>query len=300
MLSIFYVPAQNASQNVYSPSSSKPQYVVEDWLARFGDQIELHAFDPVSREALKRVHLPEMVDGILDGQLANGFGNKNPSVAASLPYTSGSLLSAAEHAVLHRTHTCSPTSGFHHAGFAAPGGFCTFNGLMLTAVTLRECGLVNRVGILDCDVHYGNGTDDIIQTLGLNYICHRTMGAGLDIGMGTGVFSPDEGGQARFLRWLDRSIEDLRDCDVILYQAGADAHVDDPLGGKLETRTMAERDRRVFSAFRRKPLVWNLAGGYQRLPGKTGADEIEPVLALHRQTMQICLNVNAITPAAFA
>jgi hypothetical protein len=63
---------------------------------------------------------------------------------------------------------------------------------------------------------------------------------------------------------------------------------------------MAERDRRVFSAFRRKPLVWNLAGGYQRLLGKTGADEIEPVLELHRQTMQICLDVNAITPAAFA
>jgi len=34
-------------------------------------------------------------------------------------------------------------------------------------------------------------------------------------------------------------------------------------------------------------MVWNLAGGYQLVPGKTGAEQIEPVLALHRETARL-------------
>ena len=92
-------------------------------------------------------------------EMANGFGNRSAGVAASLAYTSGSMVAAAEHAVLHREVVCSPTSGFHHAEYGSAGGYCTFNGLMVTALALKDAGLVNRVAILDCDAHYGNGTD---------------------------------------------------------------------------------------------------------------------------------------------
>ena len=53
--------------------------------------------------------------------------------------------------------------------------------------------------------------------------------------------------------------------DVILYQAGADVHVDDPFGGLLTTEEMRARDRAIFSLARDLsiPLTWNLAGGYQ-------------------------------------
>ena len=100
---------------------------------------------------------------MLDLSIDNGFGNRNAQVAASLPYTSGSLLAAARHALEHRENVCSPTSGFHHAGYDSAEGFCTFNGLMVTALALLEEGVVRSIGILDCDAHYGNGTDDIVQ-----------------------------------------------------------------------------------------------------------------------------------------
>jgi acetoin utilization deacetylase AcuC-like enzyme len=76
------------------------------------------------------------------------------------------MLAAAEYAVLHNEVVCSPTSGFHHAEYRNAGGYCTFNGLMVTALALKDAGLVNRVAILDCDAHYGNGTDSIIKQIG--------------------------------------------------------------------------------------------------------------------------------------
>jgi acetoin utilization deacetylase AcuC-like enzyme len=73
------------------------------------------------------------------------------------------------------------------------------------------------------------------------------------------------------------------DLDLLIYQAGADVHVDDPLGGILTTEQMRQRDRLVFSIARAKniPLAWNLAGGYQT--------PVSKVVALHEQTMDACL-----------
>ena len=210
---------------------------------------------------------------MLDLSIDNGFGNRNAQVAASLPYTSGSLLAAARHALEYRENVCSPTSGFHHAGYDSAEGFCTFNGLMVTALALLEQGAVRSIGILDCDVHYGNGTDDIVKRLGVQGIRHHTMGAHFR--------HRDEA--SLFEQWLHRAIEDCLDVDLLIYQAGADPHVNDPLGKVLTGVQMAKRDHAVFSAFQGRPLVWNLAGGYQR--DVNGG--IEPVLKLHRTTAQI-------------
>jgi acetoin utilization deacetylase AcuC-like enzyme len=294
MLNVFYVPAQCAPQSSYSPSSIKPQYVVRDWERRFGGQINVCGFEPVGRAAFKRVHDSEMVDAVLDRRAANGFGNRSLAVANSLPYTAGSLVAAAEFAVLHKTQTCSPTSGFHHATFDSPQGYCTFNGLMVTAMLLRDAGLVHSVGVIDCDAHYGNGTDDIIRRLNLDWVCHHTMGAHFHSQRDVAASSS---GASAYARWLQRAIDDVRGCDLVIYQAGADPHINDPLGGVLTTQQMVERDRMVFEGLRGRPLVWNLAGGYQTTSSVTGSDadaeaaRLEPVLALHRNTIQVHLEV---------
>ncbi len=73
--------------------------------------------------------------------------------------------------------------------------------------------------------------------------------------------------------------------DVVLYQAGADPHIDDPLGGWMTTRDLAERDRRVFesAATAGVPIAWNLAGGYQT--------PLRKVLDIHHNTLRACANV---------
>ena len=78
---------------------------------------------------------------------------------------------------------------------------------------------------------------------------------------------------------MDAALDDLQGCDVVLYQAGADPHVNDPLGGQLTSKEMAMRDAAVFSNL--PNVVWNLAGGYQR--DENGG--ISYVLHLHTMTL---------------
>ena len=70
----------------------------------------------------------------------------------------------------------------------------------------------------------------------------------------------------------------------MIYQAGADLHVNDPLGGFLTTAELAERDRIVFFVAKASgiPVVWNLARGYQ--------EPVARILELHRNTMLTCVS----------
>jgi acetoin utilization deacetylase AcuC-like enzyme len=278
-MKVFYRPEQVASSRQPSPSALKPQLVVADWLADPLINAEICTFEPVSAKILMLAHSPRFVRGVLSGGLKNGFGTRHPDVCASLTYTTGSMLAAAEYAVTHREAVCSPTSGFHHAEVATAMGYCTFNGLMVTALALKKAGLVKRVAILDCDAHYGNGTDHIINALGVDWVRHHTLGK---------HFYNEEGAaDGKFEAWLQEAIEDCLGCDLVIYQAGADPHVDDPLGGILTSAQMNWRDRTVFERLGHLPLVWNLAGGYQVASGETEAQKREPILALHRETARL-------------
>lgn len=278
-MKVFFRPEQAARNgNCFSPSAHKPAQVVRDWLDRgLVRPQDVLGFEPATRQDLCRAHAPDFVASVLDLRQDNGFGNRDAQVAASLPYTSGSLLAAARHATRQQENVCSPTSGFHHAGHDFAEGFCTFNGLMVAALALLEGGQVQRVGIVDCDAHYGNGTDDIIERLDVQGVRHFTMGRHFRSRACVGE------GAGRFFGWLRRALDACRDVDLLIYQAGADPHVNDPLGGLLTGVEMAQRDHAVFDAFRGRALVWNLAGGYQR----DEAGGIEPVLKLHRATVQI-------------
>lgn len=78
---------------------------------------------------------------------------------------------------------------------------------------------------------------------------------------------------------LPEIVRSMRDCAVLLYQAGADPHVNDPLSGWLTTEQLRRRDEIVFREARALglPVAWNLAGGYQ----KDAAGGIGPVLEIH-------------------
>ena len=111
-------------------------------------------FTPASVLELCLAHDPAYVRGILGGDLPNGFGNTSPDVARSLPYTTGAMMAAAR-AALETGCACAPVSGFHHAQYDSAVGYCTFNGLVVTAEVLLRAGAVERVLILDCDMHRG-------------------------------------------------------------------------------------------------------------------------------------------------
>ena len=274
-MKVFYRPEMNSLQaNSFSPSAGKPRLAVTDWLRKgIITKSDILSFEPATREQLSLAHGRWYVDNVLDLKVVNGFGNANADVARSLPYTSGSMLAAAEYAILHNEHVCSPTSGFHHAMYHYGQGYCTFNGLMVAAVAVINAGLADKVAIIDCDAHYGNGTQDIIEHLNLGRVVkHFTAGQHFHC-------KEDAEGD-KYIKWLLSACKQAADADLVIYQAGADPHLRDPLGGILSSQTMLERDEIVSAAFHGKPLAWNLAGGYQT----TEKGSLNPTLQLHRAT----------------
>lgn len=276
-LPVFYTPKMLARPRSYSPSAGKPAEVVASWAAS-RLPLDLHEPTPATRDELARAHDRGWVDAVLACRADNGFGERSLEVAASLPYTTGAMLSAARHARTKGGIVCAPCSGFHHAGPRTATGFCTFNGLVVTALALRAEGLATRVGILDCDMHYGDGTDAILDALGVrSSVLHFSVGA--EYGNASDA--------ARFFADLPRIVQSMCDCDVVLYQAGADPHVDDPLGGWLTTDELRLRDRIVFEQLvaHSVPVAWNLAGGYQR----DASGGIPKVLEIHENTAREAL-----------
>lgn len=274
-MNVFYTSKMVADSGSPSPSAAKPAKVVDSWQKQF--DITIVEPEPVTVEELEQAHDPDFVREILNCTRNNGFDNKSQAVAASLMYTSGSMLSAARHALANVTMAASPCSGFHHAEYNKAMGYCTFNGLMVTAFALKKSG-VGRVGILDLDMHYGNGTAHIMWMRNVDWIQHFTGGA---------EYREAYQAEEFFSTRLPEVLESMSDCDIVLYQAGADPHINDPHGGWLTTEQLKMRDTVVFTTLAKKkiPVAWNLAGGYQVEPDGS----IPKVLEIHDNTMSECI-----------
>lgn len=276
---VFYRDEMVARFKNFSPSAGKPSEVMASWNKL---SIPLGIVKPTraTEVDLCLAHDEKYVHDILSCSINNGFGNSLPGVAASLPYTVGAMIDASREAIRNKQVAVAPCSGFHHAGYNKSSGYCTFNGLIISACVLIRERQASKVGILDFDMHYGNGTDEIIAEIDLfDCIVHYTAGGK--------YFNKDQAKD--FLKQIPAIMEDMSDCDIILYQAGADPHIDDPLGGWLTTEQLAERDWQVFSAAKRMniPIAWNLAGGYQT----DSKGSIRPVLDIHDNTMKECAQV---------
>ena len=279
-------PGLQTEHEVPSPSAKKPKEVAE--ALRNEPDVEFILPEPVTIEDLKRCHDPEYVDGVMSLKVKNGFGTISQSVVDSLPYTNGAQYLAAKLAKPD-SPTCALVSGFHHAGYHGwenLGWFCTFNGLMVAAAKLIEEDHKSKILILDCDQHWGNGTDDILKEV--PELAEKVT----NISFGHYFWSPH---YARFyLEWLEPDgrissiVKQIRP-DVIIYQAGADVHINDPYGGVLTTEEMYERDVRVFSLAKELgvPITWNLAGGYQI----SEDGKIDKVIELHLNTFKACRKV---------
>ena len=260
----------------YSPSAEKPAQAIADWTQRDMD-IELVEFEPATIDDLALAHSRKFAQDVLSGERRNGHGNTTKEVTESCLKTVGSLIAACRAAFTERI-VCSPTSGFHHAGYKYNGAFCTFNGLIVAARKMIAEGRCSKVAILDCDAHYGDGTDNCIDTLKLkDQIKHWTFGE---------HYHGADFDQSQFVSQVQKFLRDAvaSGVQLLIYQAGADPHVNDPLGGTMTTKQMRQRDRVVFAECVKLglPVAWVFAGGYQR----DESGRIAPVLNLHRATAE--------------
>jgi acetoin utilization deacetylase AcuC-like enzyme len=242
--------------------------------------------EPIYEETelqLEAIHDKSYVKNVLSGDDVNGYGSSGLSAHTENMH---SVLSCA---IMHEaalmalknpaTTVFAPVSGFHHAGYDYGGGYCTFNGLVLAAKAVRGLRPNAKVLIIDGDGHWGDGTDNLIDTLRLDWLENCALDKASVAGSYvacilniTTAFGHDE--------W-----------DLVIYQAGADSHIDDPYySGYLTDDQWDRRDAMVFKLCREKniPIVFNLAGGYNGL--KT--------ISLHNRTVSMARRVYGEPPRA--
>lgn len=195
---------------------------------------------PTCASDLYPVHDRRYVDDVFSGKIVNGFRTKNKEHLVAIRYAVANYMAATKMAIEESPHiSMSLTSGFHHAGYDFGGGYCTFNALMLAAA--RYAGEDMPVLILDGDAHFGDGCIDILNKLQLKHI--------------------------HYSQNISESVDRIQDSEfkLVLYQAGADALMEDTYGaGTLSIKEFKERDRLIFQACKdtKTPIVFNLAGGY--------------------------------------
>lgn len=180
---------------------------------------------------------------------------------------------------------CHVGGGLHHAFPNHGEGFCVFNDVAVATRVLQSRG-VERIAIVDLDVHHGNGTafifesDPRVFTFSMhqqhNYPMWKPRGT-LDIGLADGTH--DATYLAKLSEALPRVIAHNPQC--VFYLAGADPYEDDQLGGlRLTKEGLRRRDQLVIGAVGAAgvPLVIVLAGGYAR--------RVEDTVAIHRATIE--------------
>lgn len=276
---MYYNSKMAAKTKSFSPSSDKPRLALQSW-QRLGLPLEVCDFQPASKEDLYLAHDRQYIDNLLNCEVDNGFGNRSPKIARALPWVSGAAIAAALHSLKLGEPTFAPCSGSHHAYYARGGGFCSINFEIIAAQKARQAG-AKRVGILSCDAHFCDGTTSIIERLGLDFVHHYSFGR-------FGVRPGDSAN--KWFKTFPEVLFGFEGCDVVIFGAGADAHINDDLGsGSLTTAQMARRDSYVFETMKTLgiPVTTILCGGYKKCPNKT----IRPVLDLHDLTFKIACEV---------
>ena len=173
---------------------------------------------------------------------------------------------------------CAVRPPGHHAEPAKAMGFCLFNNVVIGALEARAVHGLNRVAIIDFDVHHGNGTQAMVwDDPELFYVStHQAeiypgTGAADETGAGNVLNIPLEAGAGGMA--LRHAVEgavlpalEAFAPDLLLISAGFDGHKDDPLAGlALETADYVWIMDRLCQAAQRLcdgRVVSSLEGGY--------------------------------------
>jgi len=176
----------------------------------------------------------------------------------------------------------------HHAEIARSMGFCLINTIAIAARQAQNLYGVERVAIVDFDVHHGNGSQDIFKNdknvfYGSSHQMPLFPGTGAlkEVGVGNifnAPLAPDSGGEEMRQAYQDRILPALADFspDLILLSAGFDAHQRDPLAnlnwtnndfawltGKLMDVAEQKCNNRIVSLLEGGYDMVGLAGGVE-------------------------------------
>jgi acetoin utilization deacetylase AcuC-like enzyme len=251
------------------------------------DQLRVLEAPLASPDDLKRVHRPAYVDLIFENAPTEGYVQLDPDTAMN-PYTlaaarraAGAGVMAVEEIMAGRSANafCAVRPCGHHATTGRPMGFCLFNNIAVAAAFAVEKMGLERVAIVDFDVHHGNGTEDMFsapqwqdRVLMVSFFQHPFYP-----GSGTQDPAPNminvplaAGSDGRAAKkaledeWLP-ALEKFKP-QMVFISAGFDAHREDLLGGLAlvedDYEWMTRELKSVASQYSDSRIVSMLEGGY--------------------------------------
>jgi acetoin utilization deacetylase AcuC-like enzyme len=250
---------------------------------------------PAAVEQLLRVHHPALVEEIRQLCARGGGMMGLDTVVSRRSYdaallAAGSAVAAARYVVEHpgARAFALPRPPGHHATPGEAMGFCLFNNVAIAAMAALEDMGLERVAIVDYDVHNGNGTqaafarDGRVLFCSLHQFPHHYQplplgpaeaigdgpGRGLIVNVPLPPGSGDAAYRAAFARVVEPALRRFRP-ELILVSAGFDAHWADPLDGndmRVSTTGFVDMTRQLAG------LADELCGGRLALTLEGGYD----------------------------
>jgi len=252
--------------------------------------------EPASDEDILLVHSPRYVKKLKTASLSSA-----EIAMIELPFsldlvhfawlmTGGTILTAR--LALERGLAVHIGGGFHHAFHDHGEGFCVLNDVAVAVEALKKEGAAQRIMIVDCDLHQGNGTAHILS--GKDYVFTFSIHqmdlypsnkppSTVDIGLWSG--NGDEEYLSTLRGHFPRLYQEYKP-DLVFYLAGADPFEKDQLGSlRLTKDGLRRRDFIVMGEARRLriPVAVVLAGGY--------AVEMEDTVSIHLNTVRVARTV---------
>lgn len=261
-------------------------------VSEFSGMFELILAAPASDEQLLLVHNADYVSRISGGQMSEkemrriGFPWSEALLERARRSVGATI--AACRTALSEGFSANLGGGTHHAFPDHGEGYCVFNDVAVAAQVMLKESRLDRVAIIDCDVHQGNGTaaifsgDEHVFTFSIhgekNYPFHKHPGD-LDIAL------PDGCDDDCYLSALEAALNAAQkklQAGLVIYIAGADPFSGDRLGRlALSRQGLASRDQLVFEYCCQLglPCAVVMGGGYAR--------EIQDIVAINLQTLKI-------------
>lgn len=245
------------------------------------DRAEVLPSPSASTQDIERAHAPEYVaavdDGTLDAATQRRIGFPwSPILKDRARVVAGGTL-AASRAALQDGLSGQLAGGTHHAHRETGSGFCVFNDCAVAALALLAERRVDRIAIIDLDVHQGDGNASILSGRDDVYVLSvhgeknfpfRKVPSSDDVGL------PDGTGDEDYLSALGPALDRAFAFrpDLVIYLSGADPLASDTLGRlNLTFEGLIARDRRVFEAAKARSIPVSIAigGGYADPIGDT-------------------------------
>jgi acetoin utilization deacetylase AcuC-like enzyme len=255
-------------------------------------------FEPTSltEENLLEVHCPNYWNRLLNLNLSDreqrvsGFKHSKELIEREITIMEGTRMAAQ--LALTTKIGFNIAGGTHHAFFDRGEGFCLLNDQVIAAKWLLNNSKIQKILIVDLDVHQGNGTasllenEDRIFTFSMhgenNYPMQKEK-SDLDVPLKDGISNKE------YNYLLEKSLDSVLskfNPDFMFYQCGVDILETDKLGKLgITMEGCADRDRIVFQTAKQLdiPIVCSMGGGY--------SPQIKHIVEAHANTFRIGLDI---------